>query len=512
MLGFTKSLKGRFAVYFALSIVITLLVSGFISVGLVQRYLSQKTISDLKYQAESLADRIETQGIPQRLAIADMEKMYETRVFIAPYMEQAINRLPRRGPTSDQAESNNKLLPVLDWDQIQRGETQVAETDLPEIDSEVVIVAHGFNAGGELAGAVVLSKPLRLLPSRGPIALVFLIAGVISLAVSMLLALLLARRLSQPLHEITQAATAVAAGDFSSDLKVRSNDEIGRLADAFRHMSAEVRQSQEQQRQFVINVSHELKTPLTAIAGHTQALQDGVAADPETVARSLGVISTETKRLSRLIADLLSLAKFDARQFELRRDTVIVGDFIESVAEALARDAAERGVSLEADHDSLSDDQRVSGSADSASAADSGGFIGSAGGGTHGLSITTDPDRLRQILANLVQNALSHTPSGGRVTISIRQVSAAAGESPTTVISAGRLEIEVADTGDGIAPEDLPHIFDRFYRGGEGSRDAGLGLGLSISRELARALGGDITAASTPGKGSRFTLTIPVAD
>lgn len=347
---------------------------------------------------------------------------------------------------------------------------------------------------------MVLSKPLRLLPSWGPIALVFLIAGVISLAVSMLLALLLARRLSQPLHEITQAATAVAAGDFSSDLKVRSNDEIGRLADAFRNMSAEVRQSQEQQRQFVINVSHELKTPLTAIAGHTQALQDGVAADPETVARSLGVISTETKRLSRLIADLLSLAKFDARQFELRRDTVIVGDFIESVAEALARDAAERGVSLETDHDSLSEDQLVSGSA------------GSEGSGTHGLTVTTDPDRLRQILANLVQNALSHTPSGGRVTISTRQVSAAAGESPTTVISAGRLEIEVADTGDGIAPEDLPHIFDRFYRGGEGARDAGLGLGLSISRELARALGGDITVASTPGKGSRFTLTIPLAD
>lgn len=472
MLGFTKSLKGRFAAYFALSIVITLLISGVFSVGLVQRYLRQKTVSDLKYQVESLAGQIESTGLPQRQAIADLETMYQTRVFIAPYMEQALQQLPRRGPMSDQAESNSKLMPLLDWDKLGRGETQVAETDLPELDREVVIAAHGFKAGGELAGAVVLSKPLRLLPSWGPLAWEFLIAGSISLAVSLLLALLLARRLSQPLHEITQAATAVAEGDFSSELTVRSNDEIGRLADAFRNMSAEVRQAQEQQRQFVINVSHELKTPLTAIAGHAQALQDGVATDPDAVAKSLGVIVVETKRLSRLIEDLLSLAKFDARQFALKHDTVAVSDIIESVADALAHDADDRGISLSADLAAIPE--------------------------TPELAVTSDPDRLRQILANLVQNALAHTSAGGDVTISARRV-------------ADHLEIEVADTGRGIDPDDLPHVFDRFYRSGERARDAGLGLGLSISRELARALGGDIIAASTLGKGSRFTLTLPLA-
>lgn len=489
MLGFTKSLKGRFAAYFAISIVITLLISGIFSVGLVQRYLRQKTVSDLKYQVESLAGQIESSGLPQRQAVADLETMYQTRVFIAPYTEQALQQLPRRGPMSDQAESNSRLLPLLDWDKLGRGETQVAETDLPELDREVVIAAHGFKAGGELAGAVVLSKPLRLLPSWGPLAWEFLIAGSISLIVSLLLAFLLARRLSRPLHEITQAATAVAEGDFSSELTVRSNDEIGRLADAFRNMSAEVMQAQEQQRQFVINVSHELKTPLTAIAGHAQALQEGVAADPEAVAKSLGVIVVETKRLSRLIEDLLSLAKFDARQFALKQDAVVVSDVIESVADAFARDAADRGISLTADHEGSPGDQPDSSLKETP--ADE----------IREPVVTSDADRLRQILANLVQNALSHTPSGGRVTISARGVPA----------DAGNIEIEVADTGRGIAPEDLPHVFDRFYRSGEGARDAGLGLGLSISRELARALGGEITVSSTLGQGSRFTLTLPLS-
>jgi len=327
----------------------------------------------------------------------------------------------------------------------------------------------------------------------------FLIAGAISLAVSLMFALLLARRLSRPLHEITQAATAVAEGDFSSELEVRSNDEIGRLADAFRNMSAEVRQAQEQQRQFVINVSHELKTPLTAIAGHAQALQDGVATDPETVSKSLGVIVIETKRLSRLIADLLSLAKFDARQFELRNDIVVVSDFLDSVAESFTRDAEERGITLHADSESINAGTEQ-GLADNSNAGPVQGLADNSNGGSApGLAVNSDPDRLRQILANLVQNALLHTPHGGSVAL-------------TALRDSDFLEIAVTDSGDGIAARDLPHVFDRFYRGGEGARDAGLGLGLSISRELARALGGDITVESSPGEGSTFTLTLPLAD
>jgi signal transduction histidine kinase len=490
VLGFTKSLRGRFAAYFALSIVISLLISGFLAGTLVQRYLKQKTISDLKSQVEALSNQIETEGLPQRRYINDLEKMYQTRVIIAPYGEQALGQLPQPGPRGDLAEPNARLLPILDWDLMKAGGTQVKETDLPEIERDVVVVAHGFNAGDDFAGAVVLSKPMRLFQSWRPLAAEFLVAAAVSLVVSLILSFLLARRLSRPLHEITQAATAVAEGDYSSELTVRSNDEIGRLADAFRYMTAEVRQAQEQQRQFVINVSHELKTPLTAIAGHSQALQDGVAGDPQAVAKSLGVIVSETRRLSRLIEDLLSLAKFDARQFELKRTTVAVADVIDTVVDSLSRDADERGVELTA--------------GEAGAIATGGAEMAEAGA----ISVATDPDRLRQILSNLVLNALSYTTAGGRVTITTRLVSGAA--MPVAVPAAsGSIEIEVADTGAGIDPADLPHVFERFYRADNGARGAGLGLGLAISRELACALGGDITVSSTPGKGSSFTVSLP---
>lgn len=502
MFGFTKSLRGRLAAYFALSIVISLLISGFLAGALVQRYLRQKTVADLKFQAEALSKQIETEGLPQRRYIADLEKMYQTRAFIMPYREQALGRLSGRGSRGDEAEPYTRPFPVLDWDYLKDGGTQVAETNLPELESDVVVVAHGFKAGEELAGAIVLAKPIRLLQSWRPLATEFLIAAAASLAVSLLLSILLARRLSRPLHEITMAATAVAAGDYSSELTVRSNDEIGRLADAFRYMTEEVRQAQDQQRQFVINVSHELKTPLTAIAGHAQALQDGVAEDPEAVAKSLEVVVSETGRLSRLIEDLLSLAKFDARQFELKRARVVVADLLAAVVDGLAREAGERGVELTAETGSGAN------MASTGTGTPSTG-TGTPSTGTSVLSFDTDPDRLRQILANLVQNALVHTPAGGRVTLAARQTQTPASDVPRA--AAGFIEIEVADTGQGIGPDDLPHVFDRFYRAGTGARDAGLGLGLSISRELARAMGGDITAASTPGQGSRFIVSLPAS-
>jgi len=464
-LNFTKSLRGRLALYFTVGIVASLLISALVSVGLVQRYLQQKTVADLRGQAQALADQIEEEGLPVGRYISDMEKMYQTRAIIVPHGTEALNSLPQRS-RGQEIQPAPLALPFIDWDLLQSGDTQVVETRLPESDRDVIVVADGFKAGDDLAGAVVLAKSVRSLQSWVPLAGWFLLAAAVSLTMSLLLAFLLARRLSRPLHEITNAASAVAEGDFSHQVTVRSQDEIGRLADAFRYMSDEVQKSQEQQREFVINVSHELKTPLTAIAGHVQALREGIATDPADVAKSLEVISSETRRLSRLIEDLLSLAKFDAHQFELRESNVPLSDVFGAVFDRFTLDAQERRLEF------------------------------AVKGDVRDIRLRTDPDRLRQILSNLVHNALVHTPPDGKVELSARRID-------------GKVDITVTDNGTGIPSGELQQIFERFYRSGKKAREAGLGLGLAISRELVQAMGGDIKVKSKLGDGTTFTVTLP---
>lgn len=464
-----KSLKGKLAIYFAFAIIFSLLLSGFLSVGLVQHYLRQRMISDLQSQVESIASQVETEGLPLRRYVQDLEQVQGVRVSVVPRQEGAALNLPvvpgqGLGPAA-RLEASGEL-PFIDWEQIGRGETQTLETDLPGMDRKALAAAHGFSINGELAGAVIVSKAVTDLQPWQPLAGELLIAAAIALAISLLFAFLLARHLSRPLHEITQAAVAVADGDYSRQVGIQSSDEIGQLADAFRHMTAQVQKSQDQQRQFVINVSHELKTPLTAINGHVQALKDGIASDPEDVARSLEVISAETGRLKRLIDDLLNLAKFDAHQFELRNSTVHLGDLLPSVVSGFEGEARERSIEL-----GLEEGEDI--------------------------ILNTDPDRLRQVLTNLLQNSLAHTPSGGSVRIKYDS-------------GAGQARIAVSDSGSGISEADLPHVFDRFYRSGEGTLEAGLGLGLPISRELAQAMGGDISVATSEGGGSTFTVILPL--
>ena len=243
MLSLTKSLKGKLALYFAVSIVVSLLLSGLISVGLVQRYLRNATISDLESQAESIAGQIEQEGeLPNKAYQRDLERVQGISILIVPSDVGAIGLQlgPGRGNPIEPARIR---LSFLDWNALSAGETLVEQATLPGADKETVVVAHAYFIDDELQGAVVLSKPLSLLQPWRPIAGEFFFAALIALLISLFLAFLLARHLSRPLHEITGAATAVAQGDFSREVTVHSEDEIGQLADAFRHMATEVQRS-----------------------------------------------------------------------------------------------------------------------------------------------------------------------------------------------------------------------------------------------------------------------------
>ncbi|MFJ3278056.1 sensor histidine kinase [Streptomyces halstedii] len=284
-------------------------------------------------------------------------------------------------------------------------------------------------------------------------------------------------RLVQPLHALTGAAQRMRDGQDSAPVLVTTDNEVGRLATAFNDM-AEHRARLEQQRKVMVSdVAHELRTPLSNIRGWLEGAQDGIA-DPD--ARFVSSLLEEAMQLQHIIDDLQDLAAADAGALRLHPEPVRIEDLLAHVAAAHQAQAEAAEVSL---------------------------TVAEADGRGPVPEITADPVRLRQAVGNLVSNAVRHTPAGGRVTL--RAYGAEDGEE-----KGGREEIvvEVADTGSGIAPEDLPYVFDRFWRAekSRSRRTGGSGLGLAIVRKLVEAHDGRTGVLSTVGEGSVFTLRLPV--
>jgi two-component system OmpR family sensor kinase/two-component system sensor histidine kinase BaeS len=282
------------------------------------------------------------------------------------------------------------------------------------------------------------------------------------------------RRFGRPLADIIAAADAVAAGDLSVRVRTGFRGELGRLATRFNRMIAELERAEEQRRNLTADVAHELRTPLHIIQGNLEGILDGVyQPTPEHLAATL----EETRLLARLVDDLQTLSLAEAGQLPLHPVTLSVAGLLSDVVTGFANQAAEQGVALQvADPRDLGE-----------------------------LELVADPDRLDQVLSNLVANALRHTPSGGRVTLSAAPL-------PGGELMPGGARLQVADTGAGIPPEDLPYIFDRFWRGDRSrvrSAGAGSGLGLAIAKQLVQAHGGQIHAESQPGQGTVFTIDLP---
>ena len=324
-------------------------------------------------------------------------------------------------------------------------------------------------ASGDLLIVAAPRPTLRALLVYGEDLLSPLIqAALVGLAASLVLAWMMSRWVAAPLQRLAGAARSVADGHYQQRVTPEGPAEVESLASDFNQMVERVRSTQQGQRDFVANVSHEMKTPLTSIQGFAQAILDGTASDAGAQRHAAGVIHEESGRLTRLVDDLLDLARLDAGQVAFARAEVDLNALLARVVDRLSLRAAEQSIRLE--------------------------------NGVRGLPVVTgDGDRLGQVFTNLIDNALKHTPAGGRVTIR--------GEG-----RGAQVLVHVEDSGPGIPPDELPRIFERFYqvdkarRGGEGR---GSGLGLAISREIVQAHGGRLEAVSAPGQGSRFTVTLP---
>ncbi len=339
---------------------------------------------------------------------------------------------------------------------------------------------RGSNGEGQrLMVAVAMARP-RAVTFLGDLVVQLLLAGLVAFVVSIFLAYLIAHSIAKPLQRITLATEEIARGDYDQQLNITSPDEIRRLAASFNVMAQEVKASRQAQRDFVANVSHELKTPLTSIQGFSQAILDGTANDSEAQRHAAQIINDEAKRMTRLVNELLDLAKLDAGQIVMAQEAVDMSQLLRRCVEKLTPQARQSGVELRLDLEALP-------------------------------PLSGDNDRLAQVFTNLIDNALKHTPQGGRVTVAAKMVTpppARKGEK-----AAPRVEVSVADTGSGIPPEDLPRIFERFYQVDKSRRrdGKGTGLGLAIAKEIVQAHGGQIKAESVMGVGTKFTVALPAS-
>ena len=320
---------------------------------------------------------------------------------------------------------------------------------------------------GMVVGTAVVRLPVQgqlaaNVDFRTAVNRLLLIGGLLGGLAALVLGLLLARRATVPVRDLTRAARRLAAGDRAARVEHRSDDEFGQMAAAFNSMADAIVEEDTLRQTFAADVAHELRTPLMILSSQLEAMEDGIQGlGPDSI-RSL---QEETRRMSSLVADLEVLASADAAHFSLNKERLDVAVLAAGVTAEFGQLFEAKAVHLEADLEPT--------------------------------IVEGDPARLRQIVGNLLANALKFTPRGGRVRIRLAR-------------EADQAVLEVSDSGPGIPADELNRVFERFFRG-RAARAGGSGIGLTVVRELVSAHGGNVRVANAIGGGAVFTVVLPLA-
>jgi two-component system OmpR family sensor kinase len=349
---------------------------------------------------------------------------------------------------------------------------EIASADRPGIIRDVrrrtwLYTAISTGSDSYLVVAIQLPKLPVLTLLRNEVISPILISGTAALLISIILALSMAKWIATPLQRMVGAAHQLAAGK-DTRIAEEGPDEVRDLARSLNYMNRQMRAGQQAQRDFVANVSHELKTPLTSIQGFAQAILDGAAQTPEALQNAAGVIYQEANRMHRLVLDLLALAKMEGGTADFQAVPVNISELLRAATARFVLQASKAQINLICEVGELP-------------------------------KVTGDGDRLAQVFNNLIENALKFTPAGGTVTVRANP-------------QEGSILVEVADTGLGIAEADRERIFERFYqtdKSRRGGGERGVGLGLPIARQIVLAHGGKMWVEGQSGPGSCFLVKLP---
>ncbi|HLE52776.1 MAG TPA: HAMP domain-containing sensor histidine kinase [Anaerolineales bacterium] len=334
-----------------------------------------------------------------------------------------------------------------------------------DLERAVPLLVNGEAAGwllvAPLAGEWITNSPEGLFLRN--VNRATLLSALVAALLALTLGGLLAFTLTRSLRELTEATVEIARGKLGKQVKVRSTDELGELASSFNKMSLDLAQATQTRRRMTADIAHDLRSPLSVISGYAEALSDGkLLGTPEVYS----ILYQETKHLSHLVEDLRTLSLADAGELTLNLQPIQPQSILERVAARYAVAAGQNSISLRVE-------------------------VG------EGMpTVEMDVERMAQVFDNLMVNAFRYTPQGGEVILAARPMN-------------GTVQMQVRDNGSGIAPEDIPHIFDRFYRGDKSRQQNGeSGLGLAIAKSIVEAHGGKIVVESAPGQGTTFTIVL----
>lgn len=469
-----KTIFGKQFTAFIGMIVVCLIVLGMGLSGMFKSYFIEQKKSILEEQGGKLANflgetymvitRFTERSIVRELMI--IQEYVEVSLIIT---DENMNVITM---TNDLESADIQTVEIPALTKVKDGETASYQGRMKEISGDdILVVATPVKIGGAVRGAVLMiASMLDLQESMAGVARITFISALIAGAVSAVFIYVTSKTISKPIHEISAAAKEIANGDFEKRLSVKSRDEVGRLAESFNNMAESLDNQEKHRRDFLANISHDIRSPLTSMRGFLQAIVDGTI-PPENQERYLNIILEETDRLSKLANDILDINKLQNIAVELHKTTFDLNELIRKTVLMFETRITDKQIAVNA----VFEGEKT--------------------------FVTADYEKIQRVVYNLLDNSVKFTNTAGSIHIE-------------TSVRDGKVSVKIKDTGIGIKPEDQKRVFERFYKAdtSRGEDKKGSGLGLSIVKEFIKAHGGTITLKSEPEQGCEFEFCLALAE